>query len=132
MIPPEQTEGNLAPSAPAQPALLALLDLSGPLALMPGPPVVRPALDPGALARAIEEAVAPVTLIEPVTVDPPESETAGLVESAYTRPRRLRSAVVLMVVSVILGALLAAAIGVTTAVTVAAVNRAVNSSSTSP
>jgi hypothetical protein len=132
MIEPEQTEGNLAQSAPAQPALLALLDLSGPLALMPGPPVVRPALDPGALARAIEEAVAPVPLIEPMAADPPESDAAGLVESPYTRPRRLRSAVVLMVVSVILGALLAAAIGVTTAVTVAAVNRAVNSSSTSP
>ncbi|HWW54846.1 MAG TPA: hypothetical protein VNY84_13800 [Acidimicrobiales bacterium] len=59
MIEPDE-EGNLTPSAPLGPPLLALFTLDGPLALMPGPPPdpsPREVVDTSALARAIEFAV---------------------------------------------------------------------------
>jgi hypothetical protein len=120
MLTSSDEEGNLTPSAPAGPPRWPLFDLNGPLALMPGPPPLV--------------VVPPTPLVVPppplVVAPPVPAPVPRLVSTPYERPRRARSALSLILISVVLGTLLAAAIGLAAAVTVAAVNRAVSSSST--
>lgn len=131
MIEPDE-DGNLTPSAPLGLPPLVLFTLDGPLALMPGPPLVPvDTLDAAAFAEsvavppALEPAAFEAVAFEPVA--PPSS-----VGTAYGRPHRARSAVELLLISIVLGTVLAAAVGLAAAVLVAVVNHAVNSSSTAP
>ena len=121
MLTSPDEEGNLTPSAPVGPPRWPLLDLNGPLALMPGPPPLVVVPPPPLVAPPAAPAPPPA---------PPAPPVPRLVSTPYERPRRARSALSLILISVVLGTLLAAAIGLAAAVTVAAVNRAVSSSST--
>jgi cell division protein ZipA len=151
MIEPDE-ERNLTPSAPLGPPPLTLFGLDGPLALMPGPLVEPVAAEPVAPEPAVaaEPALAaePAVAAEPVAATPLVAEPAPVVEprrpgplpvavlplvsTASAQPRRARSALELVLISVVLGTLLAAAIGIGAAVVVALVNHAVGSSSTTP
>ena len=122
MAEPDESVGNMTPVAPSQPALLALLDLSGLPALMPGTPPERPA-PPAAVASPTSTPAPEVAQRSAVAV---EDDPPGLRFSPYVGPHRLRAAVALIAASVVLGALLATVIGVAAAFTVAAVNHAVS------